>query len=85
MDHYSRYTWVFFLSGKSNIFNVFKGFAKQAKNAFEFKVKKIRSDNDAEFNNSRIEDYCDKKGIKHEFLAKYTRRKTGLVKGRIRL
>jgi transposase InsO family protein len=32
----------------------------------------IRSDNGTEFKNSRFEDYCDKKGIKHEFSAKYT-------------
>jgi hypothetical protein len=32
----------------------------------------IRSDNGTEFKNSRFEDYCDEKGIKHEFSAKYT-------------
>jgi transposase InsO family protein len=72
VDDYSRYTWVFFLSDKSNVFSIFKGFAKRVKNEFEFNVKKIRSDNCIEFKNSRIEDYCDEKGIKHEFLGKYT-------------
>jgi hypothetical protein len=32
----------------------------------------IRSDNGTEFKNSRFEDYCYEKGIKHEFSAKYT-------------
>jgi len=72
VDDYSRYTWVFFLSDKSNVFSIFKGFAKRAENEFDFKVKKIRSDNGSEFKNSRIEDYCDEKGVKHEFSAKYT-------------
>jgi transposase InsO family protein len=51
---------------------MFKGFAKRAKNEFDLKIKKIRSDNGSEFKNSKIEDYCDEKGVKHEFLTKYT-------------
>jgi transposase InsO family protein len=72
VDDYSRYTWGFFLSDKSNLFSIFKGFAKRAENEFDFKIKKIRSDNGSEFKKSRIEDYCDEKGVKHEFSAKYT-------------
>jgi transposase InsO family protein len=78
----SRYTWVFFLSDKSNVFSIFKGFAKRAENEFDFKIKKIRSDNGSEFKNSRIEDYCDEKGLKHEFLAKYTPQQNGVVKSK---
>jgi hypothetical protein len=80
VDDYSRYTCVFFLSDKSNVFSIFKGFAKRAENEFDFKVKKIRSDNGSEFKNSRIEDYCDEKGVKHEFLAKYTPEQNGVIK-----
>jgi transposase InsO family protein len=72
VDDYSGYTWVFFLGDKSNVFSIFKRFAKRAENEFDFKIKKIRSDNGSEFKNSRIEDYCDEKGVKHEFSAKYT-------------
>jgi hypothetical protein len=54
------------------VFSIFKGFAKRAENEFDFKIKKIRSDNDSEFKNSKIEDYCDKKRVKHEFSTKYT-------------
>jgi transposase InsO family protein len=79
VDDYSRYTWVFFLSDKSNVFFIFKSFAKRAKNEFDFKVKKIRSDNGSEFKNSRIEDYCDAKGIKHDFSVKYTPQQNGVV------
>jgi transposase InsO family protein len=84
VDDYSRYTWVFFLSDKTNVFSIFKGFAKRAKNEFKFKIKKIRSDNGSKFKNSRIEDYCDKKGIKHEFLAKNTPQQNGVVERRNR-
>jgi hypothetical protein len=72
VDDYSRYTWVFFLSDKSNVFSKFKGFAKRTENEFDFKIEKIRSDNGSEFKNTRIEDYCDEKGAKYDFSAKYT-------------
>jgi transposase InsO family protein len=61
------------------VFSIFKGFAKRAEDEFNFKIKKIRSDNGSELKNSRIEDYCDEKGVKHEFLAKYTPQQNGFV------
>jgi transposase InsO family protein len=54
------------------VFSIFKGFAKRAENEFDFKIMKIRSDNGSEFKNSKIEDYCYEKRVKHEFSAKYT-------------
>jgi transposase InsO family protein len=41
VDDYSRYTWIFFLSDKSNVFSIFKGTAKRIENEFDFKIKKI--------------------------------------------
>jgi transposase InsO family protein len=79
VDDYSRYTWVLFLSNKSNVFSIFKGFPKRTENEFNFKIKKIMSDNSFEFKNSKIEYYCDEKGIKHEFLANYTPQQNGVV------
>jgi transposase InsO family protein len=70
----------FFLSDKSNVFSIFKGFAKKVENKFDFKVKKIRSDNSSEFKNSRIEDYYDENGIKHNFSARYTPQQNGVAK-----
>jgi transposase InsO family protein len=80
-DDYSRYTWVFFRSDKSNMFSIFKGFAKRAENEFDLKIKKIRSDNVSKFKNSRIEYYYDEKGDKHEFSGKYTPQQNEVVKG----
>ena len=72
VDDYSRYTWVFFLHDKSKVASCFKKFAKRAQNEFEVKLKKIRSDNGKEFDNTNIEAYCDEVGIKHEVSATYT-------------
>ena len=51
----------------------------RAENEFELKVKKVRSDNGSEFRNTRVEELCDEKRIKHEFSTKYTPEQNGLV------
>jgi hypothetical protein len=79
VDDYSRYTWVFFLHDKSKVASCFKKFAKRAQNEFEVKLKKIRSDNGKEFDNTNIEAYCDDVGIKHEVSATYTPQQNGVV------
>jgi transposase InsO family protein len=85
VDDYSRFTWVYFLRDKSNVFETFKSFAILAQNQFEFDIKKVRSDNGSKFKNARIDEYCDDKGIKHEFSSKYNRNKMELLKGIIEL
>jgi transposase InsO family protein len=79
MDDYSRFTWVYFLRDKSNVFETFKSFAILAQNQFDFDINKVRSDNGSEFKNARIDEYCDNKGIKHEFSYKYTSKQNGIV------
>jgi transposase InsO family protein len=72
IDDYSLFTWVFFLQDKSETQEVLNKFLKRAKNEFDAKVKRIRSDNDTEFKNTQVEDCLDEEGIKHEFSAPYT-------------
>ena len=72
VDDYSRYTWVFFLNDKADTYDTLKKFLTMAENIFDLKVKKVRSDNGSEFRNTRVEDLCDDKRIKHEFSSKYT-------------
>jgi hypothetical protein len=79
VDDYSRYTWTFFLHDKSKVAACFKKFAKRAQNKFEVKIKKIRSDNGKEFDNTNIETYCDEVGIKHEVSATYTPQQNSVV------
>ena len=65
VDDFTRFTWVFFLSDKSEVFDTFKTFVKRVHNKFEIGIKKVRSDNGSEFKNTRIEDLCDDYGIRH--------------------
>jgi transposase InsO family protein len=79
MDNFTRYTWVFFLVNKSDMFVTFKTFIKWIHNEFEITIKKVRSNNGSEFKNTRIDDLCDEFRIRHQFSAKYTPQLNGLV------
>ena len=65
MDDFTRYTWVFFLVDKSDVFATFKSFVKSIHNEFETTIKKVRSDNGSEFKNTRIDKLCAEFGIRH--------------------
>jgi hypothetical protein len=79
VDDYTRYTWVFFLVDKSDVFATFKSFVKGIHNEFETTIKRVRSDNGSEFKNTRIDELCDEFKIRHQFSAKYTPQSNGLV------
>jgi transposase InsO family protein len=72
VDDLARYTWVFFLIDKSDVFATFKTFIKRIHNEFEITIKKVRSDNGSEFKNTRIDELCDEFRIRQQFSAKYT-------------
>jgi hypothetical protein len=79
VDDYSRFTWVYFLQDKSNVFETIKLFAILVQNLFEFYIKKVRSDNGSEFKNAIIDEYCDDKSIKHKISSKCTPEQNGIV------
>ena len=67
------------MQDKAEVASIFKKFAKNAQNQFDVKIKKIRSDNGKEFDNTNIEEYCNEVGIKHEFSSTYTPQQNGIV------
>jgi transposase InsO family protein len=79
VDDYSRYTWVFFLHDKAINCDIFKSFVRRAKNEFELKLKNVRNNNGSEFKNTNVEEFCDEKGLKHEFSTTYTLEQNGVV------
>jgi transposase InsO family protein len=79
VDDCTRYTWVFFLVDKSDVFANSKSFIKGIHNDFETTIKRVRSDNVSEFKNTRIDELCDEFGIRHQFSAKYTPQSNGLI------
>ncbi|GJR73779.1 putative ribonuclease H-like domain-containing protein [Tanacetum coccineum] len=66
-DDYSRFTWVFFLASKDETSDILKSFITQIENLVNKKVKIIRCDNETEFKNRVMSEFCEKKGITREF------------------
>ena len=49
VDDFSKFTWVLFLTNKSDAFNKFKKLAKKIQNKLNLKIVKLRSDNGTKF------------------------------------
>ena len=79
VDDYSRFTWTIFLKHKSDAFEMFKSFSKRIQNQFSLKIITIRSDHGGEFENEKFEEFCNKKGITHNFSFPRTPQQNGVV------
>jgi hypothetical protein len=64
VDDFSRFTWVFFLQDETKTQGTLKRILRRAQNEFEFKVKKIRSDNGSKLKNLQVEEYLEEEGNK---------------------
>jgi transposase InsO family protein len=69
VDDYSRYSWVFFLESKDQVFEHFRLLALRLKNEHPNCLKAIRSDNVTEFKNVSFDGFCLEHGIEQQFFA----------------
>nr|GEZ71554.1 putative ribonuclease H-like domain-containing protein [Tanacetum cinerariifolium] len=67
-DDYNRFPWVFFLASKDETPSVLKTFIIGLENLLSLKVKIIKWDNETEFKNSDLNQFCGFKGIRLENL-----------------
>jgi IS30 family transposase len=58
IDDYSRYSWVFFLESKDEVFEHFRSLALRLNNEHPSCLKAIRSDNGTEFRNASFDEFC---------------------------
>nr|GEZ67593.1 putative ribonuclease H-like domain-containing protein [Tanacetum cinerariifolium] len=79
-NDYSRFSWVFFLASKDETPLVLKTFIIGLENLLSLKVKIIRRDNETEFKNSDLNQFCGLKGIKREFSVPRTPHQNGIAK-----
>ncbi|KAJ9561694.1 LOW QUALITY PROTEIN: hypothetical protein OSB04_006854 [Centaurea solstitialis] len=77
VDDYSIFTWVFFLRTKDETSGLIKSFVTKIENQTNLKVKVIRSDNGAEFENAELNCVCKEKGIEKQFSASRTPQQNG--------
>jgi transposase InsO family protein len=67
VDNYSRYSWVFFLESKDEVFEHFRSLTLRLNNEHPNCLKAIRSDNETEFRNASFDEFCLEHGIDHQF------------------
>jgi transposase InsO family protein len=79
IDDYSRLTWVYFLKEKDEAFEKFKIFKALTENQIGNKLKEVRSDRGGEFMSSDFKEFCDKHGIKREYIIPRSPQQNGLV------
>ena len=80
MDDFTRFTWPYFLHAKDEASEIIINHIKIVDNIDPIrKVSRIRSDNETEFKNSTMKDFCEEKGIHHEFSAARTPQQNGVV------
>jgi transposase InsO family protein len=79
VDDYSRYSWVFFLEGKDEVFEHFRLLALRLNNEHPNCLKAIRSDNGTEFRNASFDEFCLEHGIDQQFSALRVPQQNGVV------
>jgi transposase InsO family protein len=79
VDDYSRYSWVFFLGSKDQVFEHFRSLALRLNNEHPNRLKAIRSDKGAEFRNASFDEFCLEHGIDQQFSAPCIPLQNGVV------
>jgi hypothetical protein len=64
---YSRYSWVFFLESKNELFKHFWSFTLRLNNEHLNCLKAICSDNATEFRNASFDQFCLEHGVDQQF------------------
>ena len=79
VDDFSQFTWVKFLTNKSDAFNEFAKWWRLVQNVKNKSIISIRTNHGGEFECKPFEDLCDKCGVEHNFSAPRTPQQNGVV------
>ncbi|GJV19975.1 retrovirus-related pol polyprotein from transposon TNT 1-94 [Tanacetum coccineum] len=80
VDDYSRYTWTRFLKDKIEAFDQFEIFSRKIQNQLGFSIVSIRTNHGKEFDNEvQFGEFCNAKGITHNFSVPRTPQSNGVV------
>jgi transposase InsO family protein len=79
VDDYSRYSWVFFLKRKDEVFEHFRSLALRLNNEHHNYLKDIRSDNGTEYRNASFDQFCLEHGVDQQFSASRVPQQNGVI------
>ena len=76
---YTRFTWLFLLKHKSEVFTVFLHFKAFVENQFESIIKILRTDDEGEYMSNQFKSFCLDHGIQHQLSCLYTPQQNGVA------
>jgi transposase InsO family protein len=79
VDEYSRYSWVFFLESKDEVFEYFQSLVLRLNNEHPNCLKAIHSDNETEFMNASFDQFCLEQSVDHQFSTPLVPQQNGVV------
>ncbi|PKU76821.1 Retrovirus-related Pol polyprotein from transposon TNT 1-94 [Dendrobium catenatum] len=79
VDDFSKFTWIFPLLNKSEVFNKFLELQKFVERQFNCKIRTLRTDNGGEFTNNKFQTYCRLNGIIQQFSCPYSPSQNGVA------
>lgn len=85
VDDYSRFTWTRFLVTKDQAFKAFVNLGRKLQIQQNSKIAAIRTDHGGEFDNQIFKEFCEEKGITHNFSAPRTPQANGVVERKNRI
>ncbi|PKU63435.1 Retrovirus-related Pol polyprotein from transposon TNT 1-94 [Dendrobium catenatum] len=77
IDDFSKFTWVFPIHNKSDVFFKFVQFKTQVEKQTNFQIKCLRSDGGKEYLNSTFANFLNQHGIQHQTSCPYTPEQNG--------
>ena len=77
-DDFSRFSVVYFLHRKSQVFSYYKDYVAQMENLSGQKLLKVRTDNGGEYTSKEFFNYCKTMGELHELTNPYTPEQNGV-------
>ncbi|RVX06405.1 Retrovirus-related Pol polyprotein from transposon TNT 1-94 [Vitis vinifera] len=79
IDDHSRFTWVYFLRSKSEVFRTFTEFLAYVDNQFSTSIKTLRTDSGGEYLSTEFQAFLASKGIIHQRSCPSTPQQNGVA------
>jgi len=84
VDDFSRFSWLYPLHTKSDVYDCFVKFKLLAENQFSSSIKQLQSDGGGEFMSHRFQTFLSNNGIAHRKSCPYTSQQNGLAERKLR-
>ena len=79
IDDYSRYTWLFLMKTRVELFSIFQKFHAEIRTQFNTSIRILRSNNAKEYFSTSFSSFMSSHGILHQSSYAYTPQQNGVV------